>query len=102
LAVSAGLVDRLLTLHGQSRGDALTLAKKLTLCDPRFDTTVIEYLLHPRSGKAPEESAFNTVLDILDVISDGDRLVPSVLKILKHPNPNFCSSAAVFIGRSTL
>jgi hypothetical protein len=101
LAIAAGLIERLLVLHGQSRTDAFTLAKKLLLCDPRFDITLMEYLLHPRSGKVPEETAFNTILDILDVISDGDRLVPSVLKVLKHSNPKIRSKAALFIGSRT-
>ncbi len=40
-------------------------------------------------------------LDILDAISEGDLLVPTVLKLLKHPNPKIRSKAALFVGSRT-
>jgi HEAT repeats len=101
LALSAGLMDQLLDLYVKARPRCMELAQKLIACDPRFDLTFLEFLQRPRSGNTNEENLFHIGLDILDLVSQGDRLVPGVLKILKHPNPKVRSKAALFIGSRT-
>jgi HEAT repeats len=100
LALSAGMMDTLLDLYGTSRPQCMTLAQKLMTCDPRFDVTFLEFLQRRHPGEA-EENVFHVGLDILDRISQGDRLVPGVLKVLKHSNPKVRSKAALFIGSRT-
>jgi HEAT repeats len=101
VAISAGLMDVLLDLYISNRPQCMALAQKTMACDPRFDVTFLEFLQRPPAGKTSEEVLFHAGLDILDLISEGDRLVPGVLKILKHPNPKVRSKAALFIGSRT-
>ena len=101
LALSAGLMDQLLELYVKARSRCMQLAQKLMACDARFDVTFLEFLQRPRPGEGGEENFYYAGLDILDLISQGDRLVPGVLKILKHHNPKVRSKAALFIGSRT-
>jgi hypothetical protein len=100
LATSAGVMESLIELYPQSQTETLALAQKLIACEPRFDVMFLEFLQQPRPA-AQEESAFHIGLAILDSISQGDRLVPGALKLLKHPNAKVRSKAALFIGSRT-
>lgn len=100
IALSAGMMEYLLELYDSSRSTCMSLAQKLMQCDPRFDLSFLEFLQRLQPGEA-EEHTFHAGLDILDFTSQGDRLVPGVLKILKHPNPKVRSKAALFIGSRT-
>jgi HEAT repeats len=99
LALAAGLIEVLVDLYLRSRFEALALAHKLVNCDSQFDTILLEFLQRPHADAVTEENAINVVLDLLDEVSHGDRLVPSALKLLKHSNPKIRSKAALLIGR---
>lgn len=101
LAISSGLMDRLIAAYSTSREQTITLARRLMTCDSRFDLTFLEFLQKPRPAHPGEENFFHAGLDILDAISESDKLVPGVLKILKHPNPKVRSKAALFVGSRT-
>lgn len=101
LAISAGIIPVLLETYSRNRFEALNLAKKITQAEPRFDLTLAEHVIKPASSSSAEETLINSVLDILDTISEGDLLVPTVLKLLKHPNPKVRSKAALFVGSRT-
>jgi len=100
LAISNGLIEALLRLYPRSREDALAIAQKAIACDPRLDYTLLEVLQRPIPAQLGE-TAFHVGLDILDAISPGDRLVPGVLRSLKHQNPRVRSKAALFVGSRT-
>jgi hypothetical protein len=100
LAIATGLIEALLRLYPRSREDALAIAQKTIACDPRFDYTLLEVLQRPIPAQLGE-TAFHVGLDILDAISPGDRMVPGVLRSLKHQNPRVRSKAALFVGSRT-
>lgn len=101
LAIAAGIIQVLLEVFPRDRQGALSLAKKVIQCEPRFDLAMAEYLSRLTLGSLPDESAVHIIIDLLEVISEGDRLVPNILKLLKHPSPKVRSKAALFVGSRT-
>ena len=101
LAISAGLVPALLDLHLRDRAQAIGLARKILESEPRFDGLLADCMVRPEAGAALPESSILSVLDLLESISEGDHLVASVLKMLKHDSPKIRSKAALFIGTRT-
>ena len=101
LAISAGFIPHLLELCSQSREQALAVAEKALACEPRLDIQILEFLQRPRPAQPGDENEFHVGLNLLNAISPGDRLVPGVLKLLKHANPKVRSKAALFIGGRT-
>jgi hypothetical protein len=101
LALTAGMIPALAELCHRDRKNAILIAKKLMQCEPRFDTALADYLLRPTTGAEPEEGQFYGVLDLLEAVSEGDKLVPQALKLLRHNNPKIRSKAALFIGSRT-
>ena len=101
LALSAGLIEYLLAIYGGSRKQALTLAQKALACDSNLDKQILDFLRRPMPAELEEVTAIQVGLDILSAISSDDRLVPGVLKLLKHASPKVRSKAALFIGNRT-
>jgi hypothetical protein len=90
VSVNAGIVKVVLGLFRHSRQQGVVLAKKIMQCEPRFDLAIAEV------SRAEDESTLQTVLDVLEVISENDRVVPAALRLLRHPNPRIRSKAALF------
>jgi hypothetical protein len=101
LTISAGIVQVLLEMYLRDRNTAIALSKKIAQCDPRFDTQLADHILRPANGVEPEDAVYCTVLDLLDVVSEGDRLVPHILKLLRNANSKIRSKAALFVGSRT-
>ena len=101
LALSAGLIEYLLAIYGASRKQALALAQKALACEPTLDKQILEFLRRPVPNELEEIAAIQVGLDILSDLSTDDRLVPGVLKLLKHASPKVRSKAALFIGNRT-
>jgi HEAT repeat protein len=91
------LAQMLLELYVQSKEKAIGVAEKLAAADPRFDATLLECLREDSNGWS--DDALLVGLDILDTVSERDRLVLNVLRLLKHDNPKLRSKAALFIAR---
>lgn len=93
-----GVLHILLNIHRQSRDQAIAVAKKLLASNSRLDVMLLEPLQRERFVEESEDMVLR-ILDILDGISERDRLVLNILAFLKHPNARFRSKAALFIGR---
>jgi hypothetical protein len=100
LALETGLTRFLVDLHQRARAEAVTLAQKTAACDPQLSLRLVTLLTGPDSEKVPDADCLSG-LDLLDAISEGDSFVSSVLKLLKHENPQVRSKAARFIGSRT-
>ncbi len=100
---AAGLLDvrdlaqMLLEIHLQSRESAIAMAEKLAAADARFDAALFACLRDTTQRWSDE--AVLVGLDILDTISERDRLVLSVLRLLRDPNPKLRSKAALFVAK---
>ncbi|MBV9267762.1 MAG: HEAT repeat domain-containing protein [Acidobacteriaceae bacterium] len=92
------LIGILLDSYLQSKQEALTLARKFLDLNPRFDAMLLECLRDEELSNRFHEPVL-IALDILDAISEGDRLVLSVSKFIRHPDPKLRSKAALFIAR---
>lgn len=93
-----GLLQFLLEEYVRSRDSAITLAKKILQSEPRFDATLIEYVEDKGLADRSELTVL-AALDMLDEISERDRLVLNILAFVKHPNPKLCSKATRMLGR---
>ncbi len=93
-----GLLKFLLEEYARSREGAITLAKKILQFEPRFDAALIEYVEDKDLVQHSEQTVLYA-LDILDEISERDRLVLNILTFLKHPSPKLRSKAARMLGR---
>lgn len=91
VSVNAGIAQVAIELFARDRRRGAALAKKMMHCEPRFDLAMAEQL-----SRAKEEISVQTILDVLDVISENDRVLPAALKLLRHPNPKVRSKAALF------
>lgn len=92
------ILQMLLEIYCQSAEKAITLARKLSLSDPRLDAALL-HCFRDREIWDWSDNALLIALDILDAISERDRLVLGVLTFLKHPNAKIRSKAALFISR---
>ncbi len=101
LAISAGLLEYIIELYRRSREQAIALASKVLLCNPRFFRLLLEHLRQPSLNGSQEEVQVLAGLDLLNVLSKDERFVPDVLRLLNHPNPKVRSKAALFVGSRT-
>jgi hypothetical protein len=91
------LAQMLLETYLESKERAISIGAKLAASDPRFDAALFECLREVSAGSS--DDALLVGLEILDAISERDRLVLNVLRLLKHENPKLRSKAALFIAR---
>jgi hypothetical protein len=95
------LPARLLQLLGEPRATLIQLIRQLMRCDPHLDLKLLNVLRNSGSEIAGGKAAIAKAIDILDVVSDSMRLVPSIRHMLDDPDPRVQSKAAIFIGRRT-
>lgn len=88
----------LLEVYGQSKRRANALAKKLLLGDPQFDVKLLHCFGDKEISSWTDEQRL-VALDILDAVSERDRLVLAVSTLLRQPNAKLRSKAALFIAR---
>ena len=92
------IVQFLLEFYVKSKEEAFSFAKKILLFDPRFDVALLDWLREGDVGSRSDEIAL-IVLDILDAVSERDRLVLGVSRFMKHSHARLRSKAALFIAR---
>jgi HEAT repeat protein len=80
--------------------EAVRMAKLLLRSVPQLDIRLAR-ALPKRDGETPSMSPRQCarLLHVLDRISDGNRLVPLVLHLVRHPDPRVRSKAALFLSR---
>jgi hypothetical protein len=80
------------------REQAMALARAALRVDSMADMALAKALV----SQAPETLADpDRLMDILDEISGGTRILPSLLRLLRHANPHIRSKAVLMIGRSS-
>ncbi len=98
LLTTNDVLQTLLEVYCQSKEEAIARARKLALSDIRFDANLLHCFTNQEDRKWSDE-ALLIGLDILDAVSERDRLVLGVMTFLKHANPKVRSKAALFISR---
>src|SRR5262245_46117279 len=79
------------------REKAMALAQMATRIDPNIDLTLARTLAEDVS--APDSDRHGRLMEILGVISDGVRIFPSLVRLLRHPNQHIRSKTVLLIGR---
>ena len=94
------LVEMICDPDAFSRGEALTLARQLARIEPLLDTKLAKLLPTPHGGGKPMPAAAqDRVLELLDSVSEGTRIVPMLAHLIQNPNGRLRSKAALIIGR---
>jgi hypothetical protein len=103
LLVSSGLLLRALCDPSQSKEQAIALGRAATRADPTADVALARGLAdsaHPDGGPVPAEAA-HRLMEILAEISDGSRILPSMMRLMRHSDPYIRSKAVLMIGRGS-
>src|SRR5271165_4115730 len=76
LLASPAFLGHLLDLHAESREDAIALATKLLVCEPRLDSDLLSHAEKSRAAGLAVSKNVLPAIDIVDAISVDARLVP--------------------------
>lgn len=84
-----------------SQADAMAMARAAIRVDALADVTLAKQLADRASDETSPLPAHQAgrVMEVLAGISDGARLLPSLMRMLRHPNPYLRSKAVKLIGR---
>jgi hypothetical protein len=103
LLAERGLLLRVLCAPGVSKERALQLAGTAASVVPSTDIQIARGLAGML--EAPETTEIlhriTRLMDILTEISDVARIFPSIVRLLRHPNPHIRSKAVLMIGRQS-
>lgn len=94
--VASGLLLPILGDASLSRERAVSLAQTAAQFDPNIDLALARALADDPAGEVEFQSR---LMEILAVISDGVRIFPALVRLLRHPNPHLRSKAVLLIGR---
>jgi hypothetical protein len=101
LLVHGNLLFRALCDPALDRERAIELARQASRGDPKVDIKLARELADSGAadaGVAPGMA--ERLLEIIDGISDGRRILLSLMRMLRHDNPHLRSKAVLMIGRS--
>ena len=103
LFVSSGLLLRALCDPALSREDALSLGRAARSVDPLVDVALARSLADNAMGSGAIQIADPArLMDILCEIADAGRIMPSLMRMMRHPNAHLRSKAVKSIGRGSL
>jgi HEAT repeat protein len=98
---AAGLLVRVLGDPLLTREQALAVAQVASRVDSNAEMALARALSDttgaPDAGEHVEEHA--RLIEILAAISDGAKIFPCLVRLLRHPNPHIRSKAVLMIGR---
>ncbi|HTX33420.1 MAG TPA: HEAT repeat domain-containing protein [Bryobacteraceae bacterium] len=80
------------------REQAVALARGALRVDSMADITLAKALVHRNEETVAHPAR---LMDILDAISSGPRILPSLLRLLHHDDPHIRSKAVLMIGRGS-
>jgi HEAT repeat protein len=101
LLVSQDLLFRALCDSALDPERATALARQAYRADPTVDIRLARQLADACNSPGADGTVMaERVLKILDEISDGTRILPSLMRILRNDNPYLRSKAVLMIGRS--
>jgi HEAT repeat protein len=103
LFVSSELLLRALCDPALSREDALSLGRAAKRVDPLADVVLARHLADSAMGSGAVQVADPArLMDILCEIADAGRIMPSLMRMMRHPNSHLRSKAVKLIGRGSL
>jgi HEAT repeat protein len=103
LFVSSGLLLRALCDPTLSREDALSLGRAARRVDPMVDVVLARNLADSAMDSGTVQIADpSRLMDILCEIADAGRIMPSLMRMMRHPNSHLRSKAVKLIGRGSL
>lgn len=98
---ASGLLVRTLIHPELTREQALAVAQTATRVDSNAEAALAralsENLGEADAAERVEEQT--RLMEILCVVSDGSRIFPALVRLLRHPNPHIRSKAVLMIGR---
>lgn len=77
----------------------VSLVKELMKANRYLDVQMAELLLGRSSARAVNQATALRILEILDQVTVGSRLVRTVSQLLEHDDPHIRSKAALVVGR---
>jgi hypothetical protein len=86
-----------------SKEQALTLARSAARVDSLTDVALAKSLADSSGEGDPRVSARDAgrLMEVLSEISDGARILPSLMRMLRHPNAHVRSKAVKMIGKGS-
>jgi HEAT repeat protein len=101
LLVSANLLFRALCDPALDRRQATALARRAIRVEPQVDAVLARQLVDACMANpgADGSNVAERLMEILGEISDGPRILPSLMRILRNDNPYLRSKAVLMIGR---
>jgi hypothetical protein len=86
-----------------NKEQAITLARSATRVDSLTDVSMAKSLAEGSGGEEERISGRDAarLMEVLAEISDGTRILPSLMRLLRHPNPHVRSKAVKMIGRGS-
>lgn len=104
LLIENGLLPEALADPAQfSLEEAVELVKRISGIEPLVDVKLVRWILDRLQGPERTQAvpAVQRILSILEQVSSAGRLLPSLVQILRLPEPNIRSKVALLIGRCT-
>jgi HEAT repeat protein len=103
LFVASGLLLQALCDPDLSREDALALGRAARRVDPMVDVAIARSLADSAMGSNGVQIGNPArLMDILCEIADAARIMPSLMRLMRHPNAHLRSKAVKLIGRGSL
>ena len=94
------LVDQICDPEHFTREEALALARQVARVEPLLDTKLARLLPTAHGGGRQLPAATqDRVLEVLDAVSEGTRIVPMLAHLVQDTNARLRSKAALIIGR---
>lgn len=101
LIVSNGLLVDALCDPGLTRDQAMTLARAAIRLDSMVDAMIARRLADSAVGQSEPVHDPARLMYILAEIADASRVLPSLMRLLRHPNPYWRSKVVKIIGRGS-
>ncbi|MFN7935864.1 MAG: HEAT repeat domain-containing protein [Bryobacteraceae bacterium] len=96
------LLTALADPHAFNLPSAVALAKNLYRMDPQLDARLLKQVLKDDALDRDniDLDALERVLEVVDAVSDGKRLVPILMKLQRHDDPRIRSKVALLLVRA--
>jgi hypothetical protein len=101
LMVANGMLVRALCEASLSRDQALVLARAAVRVDPMADVQLARKLADSAFGQGETISDPVRIMEILAEIADPTRVLPSLMRLLRHSNPYLRSKVVKMIGQGS-
>ena len=82
------------------REDAVAVARMALQVDPMADVKLAKKLVDALSAEVSSVEAAR-LMDVLETISQGSRIMPSLMRLLRQADPQLRSKAVLMIGRAS-